>query len=68
MLRPIPAAFEIYGDSVGARVTNFPEWPRPVIPNGVREVRYGFPSHAFCAMNPSYSLLHSTAAPHLRTQ
>jgi hypothetical protein len=24
-----------------------------VIPNGVREVRYGFPSHVFCAMNLS---------------
>jgi hypothetical protein len=27
---------------------------RPVIPNGVREVRYGFASHVFCAMNPSF--------------
>jgi hypothetical protein len=27
---------------------------KSVIPNGVREVRYGFASHVFCAMNPSY--------------
>jgi len=32
-----------------------PPFRSPVIPNGVCAVRYGFPSHPFCAMNPSAS-------------
>ncbi len=31
--------------------------PHYVIPSGVCEARYAFPSHAFCAMNPSCSSL-----------